>query len=169
MVIFKLIPNCQNYYAGYDGEIYSNFKGKYKKLEKGIQSTGKYYVVSIVMNNLRKSYRVHRLVCLAFYGIPEDKMTASHLNGNWKDNRPENLQWESYSKNHQRKKEHGTDDIGVKNRRSLITFDELLEIRKLLKTNLTQQAIGDIFGVSRLFITKIKNGYRYKGQGDIND
>lgn len=166
-VIFKLIPGSENYYAGSDGNIYSNFGKKFKVLRKSIQKTGKYYHVSVVINGIRKSQRVHRLVCSSFHDLPEnDKMTASHLNGDWRDNRPENLKWETMSENHAKKKEHGTDDIGIKNSRSLIKLSQLTQIRKLLEAgNLTHKEIGEKFGVSRLFITKIKNGHRYKGQG----
>lgn len=167
MVIFKQIPNSDFYFAGSDGIIYSKFKSKYKPLKPGIQSTGKYYSVSIIINNKRKTHRVHRLVCSAFHGLPTcEKLTASHLNGNWKDNRPENLKWESYSDNLQRKKEHGTDDLGVKNSRAKITLEELKQIRILLSEHsLTHDKIGELFGVNRVFITKINTGQRYKNQG----
>jgi hypothetical protein len=166
MVTFKLIPKSQNYYAGSDGHIYSNFGKGYKKLSPGLQSTGKYYFVSVVINNIRKTHRVHRLICLAFHGKPKsNKMTTSHLNGNWKDNRPENLAWESYSKNLSRKKDHGTDDIGVNNSRAKISIEQLRQIRLLLSQGLTHQKIADKFGVNRVFITKIATGYRYKNQG----
>lgn len=166
MVTFKLIPGSENYYAGSDGEIYSNFGKRFKKLVKSTQTTEKYYVVSIIINGVRKSQRVHRVVCLTYHGIPTDKMAASHLNGNWKDNRPENLAWETYSENNNRKKEHGTDDIGTKNSRAKIDIATLIKIRVLLEQGeLTHLEIGKIFGLGRVFITKIKNGHRYKNQG----
>lgn len=170
------IPNHLGYFAGDDGFIYSNCSrgnqkinsNKLRKLKQNIQSTGKYYIVS-VKNNDGKRYtqRVHKLVCITYHGYPlNEKYTVSHINGDWKNNKPINLKWETYSENHQRKKEHGTDDIGIKNSRAKIDLNTLKEIRRLLtEKKLTHKEIGERFNLSRLFITKIANGHRYKGQG----
>lgn len=41
-----------------------------------------------------RTYRVHRLVCLAFHGEPEgDRCEAAHNNGIRDDNRATNLRW----------------------------------------------------------------------------
>lgn len=172
MVNFKTIPNHPGYFAGDDGEIYSSLrKGKprnfnsLRKLKSNIQSSGRYYIVAIKTGNKFKTQRVHRLICSSFHGIPTAKQAVSHLDGNWKNNKPENLKWESYSENNNRKKEHGTDDIGIKNSRAKIDLITLKEIRKLLNEGKTHQLIGDKFGLNRVFITKIANGHRYKGQG----
>lgn len=175
--MLKHIPGFKGYFAGEDGKIYCNLPmgkqsgiGNTRMLAGAIQSSGKYFYVSIKSDNgKRTTKRVHRLVCLAFWGIPNDeKDTVSHLDGNWRNNKPHNLRWESLSDNHNRKKEHGTDDIGVKNSRSSIGLGTLRKIRKLLSLGiLTQKEIGAKFGLSRLFITKIKNGHRYKNQGLI--
>jgi len=113
--------------------------------------------------------RVHRLICIAYHGQPPyEAVTVSHLDGNWRNNKPENLAWESMGENHDRKKEHGTDDIGIKNSRASIDVDTLIKIRKLLKqSSLTHKEIGEKFGLDRVFITKIANGYRYKNQGFV--
>lgn len=172
----KIVPihGFSGYFAGEDGEIYSNRpiglqKGErpLRKLKKYVQSTGKYFYVGLRKDDISKWHRVHRLVCLAFHGLsPHTDYAVSHLDGNWQNNTPSNLIWESYSDNLNRKKEHGTDDIGTNNSRSLIDLETLRKIRKLLKeSTLTQKEIGDKFGLSRLFITKIANGHRYKGQG----
>ena len=169
-MILKPIPNAPGYYAGEDGNIYGNLPigkskiGKLRQLKPGIQSTGKYYVVSVKKDGIRKTHRVHRLICETFHGTPSDtKLTVSHLDGNWKNNIPSNLKWESYSDNLNHKKEHGTDDNGYKNSRAKINKEQLLLIRKLLsEKELTHKQIGNIFNVSRVFITKIANRYRYK-------
>lgn len=175
--MLRPIPGFKGYFAGEDGNIYCNLPigkqsgiGSTRKLKCGVQSSGKYFHVSVKNDDgKRTSKRVHRLVCLAFWGIPNnEKDTVSHLDGNWRNNKPHNLRWESISDNHSRKKDHGTDDIGVKNSRSSIDLETLKEIRRLLVLGtLTQKEIGAKFGLSRLFITKIKNGHRYKNQGTI--
>lgn len=56
---------------------------------------------------------VHRIVCMAFHGMPKDaKLAAAHLDGNAHNNKPENLAWATASENEQMKKEHGTYYIG---------------------------------------------------------
>jgi hypothetical protein len=173
--MLKPIPGFKGYFAGDNGSIYCNLPmgkqigiGNTRELSPAIQSSGKYFYVSIKSDSgKRTTKRVHRLVCLAFWGIPNnEKDTVSHLDGNWRNNKPHNLRWESLSDNHNRKKEHGTDDIGINNSRAHIDIKTLKEIRRLLKLGtLTQKAIGEKFGLNRLFITKIANGYRYKNQG----
>lgn len=170
------IPEFSGYFAGEDGYIYSNHpRGTQKglqplrKLSPGTQTSGKYFIVNIKKDGdgKYKSQRVHRMVCMAFNGPPViDSSTVSHLDGNWKNNKPSNLVWETYSDNLKRKKDHGTDDVGVKNSRASIDLSTLKKIRFLLKQSaLTQEQIGLKFGLSRVFITKIANGHRYKGQG----
>lgn len=164
MVTFKLIPGSENYYAGDDGNIYSKFNEEFKQLAKSIQSTKKYYCLSIVKNTVRKTYRVHRLICEAFHGTPKVGMTCSHIDGNWRNNNPDNLRWESQKDNLERKKIHGTDDKGYRNSRALINEEQLKEIRNRLKDRQTHSSIAKLFKVSRIFITKINSGYRYKDQ-----
>lgn len=164
------IPGFSRYFAGEDGMIYSSHgKGnQLKRLIHNVQTSGKYYVVNLKKDTdtKRKSQRVHRMVCLAFHGEPiSENMTASHQDGNWRNNNPENLKWESYSDNLNRKKEHGTDDIGIKNSRAKIDLETLILIRKLLSHGLTHTFIGNKLGLNRAFISKIANGSRYKGQG----
>lgn len=165
----KQIPEYSDYLAGEDGNIYSTkVSANPRMLKQHVQSTGKYYIVHIMRNDRQlKTNRVHRLICAAFHGVaPSPTHTCSHLDGNWKNNVPSNLKWETYSENHAHKIEHGTMDIGIDNSRAKINIDELREIRALLsKSSLTHKAIGEKFNVNRLFITKIANGHRYKGQG----
>ena len=47
-----------------------------------------------------KNYKVHRLVCEAFYGpAPEGKNVVIHENENALDNRPENIRWGTQKEN----------------------------------------------------------------------
>jgi len=93
-----------------------------------------YYVVGITVSKGRcKPFGVHRLVCLAFNGIPMDGLQASHINGNSKDNRPENLCWETILENNRRKAQHGTQYHGEEHGRSKLTELQIMEIRELRK------------------------------------
>lgn len=172
-MILKPIEGTDFYFAGDDGYIYSivapgpNNKLKNpERLSCSRQSNYPYKIVSIKINGKRITKRVHRLICIAFHGNPPDiNSVASHIDGNCDNNKPDNLCWETQKINLSRKKNHGTDDLGIKNSRAKINLDELKKIRKLLSEGLTHAKIGKILNVSRTFITKISNGYRYKGQG----
>ena len=55
--------------------------------------------VSLWKDGEHKDYLVSRLVASAWHGLPDDGMTVNHINGDWKDNRPENLEWLSQADN----------------------------------------------------------------------
>lgn len=46
-----------------------------------------------------KDYLVARLVAAAWHGAPAEGMTVNHINGNYLDNRPSNLEWISVADN----------------------------------------------------------------------
>lgn len=62
-----------------------------------------------------KQVKVHRLVLEAFVGSCPDGMDGSHQNGKRNDNLITNLLWETPKENNDRKKQHGTYQIGDKN------------------------------------------------------
>lgn len=163
MLNFKIVPLLNfsdGYFAGEDGYIYSTKQMKIlRKLVSSKSNSGTgYYQVSID----GKSRLVHRLVYEAFKGKIEIGKVVSHLDGNKYNNKPENLTSETQKENLSRKLIHGTDDRGFKNSRAKITEEQLKEIKTLLENkNLTHEKIGNKFGVSRVFITKIKNKNRY--------
>ncbi len=55
--------------------------------------------VSVHLGKYCRGIPVHQLVLLAFQGWPPVGMEAMHLNGNPKDNRPENLKYGTHSEN----------------------------------------------------------------------
>lgn len=169
----KPIPNVNGYFVGTDGNIYCDrVRGRYRiidplrmRLVRSHLQSNKKYLKVIIRVDYRKpvSFRVHRLICLAFHGFPIDKQQASHLDGNAFNNKPENLKWENPKENRNRRFVHGTHDRGLNNSRAKINVVQLSEIRLLLaQGELTDTAIGKRFGLLRAFVTKIKLGYRYK-------
>jgi len=168
----KKIPGYKGYYANKKGEIFSAWtqgpksrinEDKLHKRKASLSSSGyPFFPLKREDGKIIGGF-VHRLVSLAFHGVPKMGMTASHLNGNKLDNRAENLVWESLLDNKNRRYKHGTHDSGSNNSRSSLNKEEILEIFKLLKEGeLTHELIAKKFKVSRTTITKINTGTRYK-------
>lgn|SRR3990167_1328636 len=132
------------------------------KIKQGKSTNGYMQVMLKDSEGIRKAERVHRFICEAFNGECPIKHECSHLNGDRADNRASNLIWETTSDNHKRKILHGTDDCGVRNSRAKIDLITLQAIKKMLNTGeFTHKKIGEMFGLGRVFISKIKGGYRY--------
>lgn len=55
--------------------------------------------ISLWKDGTQKDYLVSRLIATAWLGVPAPGMTVNHKNGNWQDNRPENLEWISLREN----------------------------------------------------------------------
>lgn len=76
--------------------------GKYWKegrILKHGKTTNGYDFVYLSVNNNKKNVMVHRIVAETFIPNPEKKETVNHINGNKKDNRVSNLEWNTYKEN----------------------------------------------------------------------
>ncbi len=165
-VEMKEIPGFPNYYAGSDGEIYSNnFKWKkpgdpLRKLRSGSQVNG-YRVVCLPCGASFRSQRVHSLVCSAFHGPRPNGLECSHLDDDKKNNKPSNLKWESSSENKLRKYKNGISDRGVNNSRAIFTEDDVLAVKEMLEKKIPHNYIALIMECSRTTIVRIANNQRY--------
>ena len=156
--------HSKNYVAGDDGFIYSLKSGEPRRLKGSSDGSGNYLVVWAYPDDRPSVTRsVHTLILLAFHGPrPTETSTASHLNGDSHDNRPENLIWEEHAENLLRKNDHGTHDRGLNNSRSCLTPETLQRVRDLLNEgNLIQREIAKEVGISRTMVSRIKNGKKY--------
>lgn len=166
MIEYKEIPGFPFYYAGSDGEIYSNnFKWKregdpLRKLCYGKQSNG-YKMVNLPHQKGFRCQRIHVLICTAFHGNRPKGNECSHLDGNRQNNKPENLKWETPSENKLRKNQHGTHDRGFNNSRAIFTIDDVLAVKEMLEKKIPHQYIAEIMECSRTTITRIANNQRY--------
>jgi hypothetical protein len=166
----KPVPGFDGYFASEDGKVYSSWVTGAKpymkpgKLKELCPFNRGYLAVNLRLNRgVYCSIDIHRVICLTFHGQPPAGYTASHKNGNKYDNTKGNLIWETIGDNIRRKFVHGTHDAGSNNSRAKLDYESVIIIKKLLaKKELTHKEIGDMFGVSRAFITKINTGVRYK-------
>lgn len=99
-IIYKDIPGMENeYQATSDGQIWSLKSKKFLKQQlKGPQGK-EYYYVCICQNNIKKNYRVNRLIAMAFIPNPDNLTCVNHIDNNKLNNSFDNLEWCSYEYN----------------------------------------------------------------------
>lgn len=101
----KPIPDCPGYFADDDGAIWSENRGRTKKLRpfdrKKLDGTSSPYLsVCLLRNGKRCNRFVHDVVALAYHGPrPSADHEVRHLDGNGKNNRPDNLKWGTQEEN----------------------------------------------------------------------
>lgn len=112
----RLIPGWPGYAADDSGAIWrigSNWRGLGDRPLAQTQDRYGYWKVRLRRNGREVKQSVHRLVALAFHGPPEPFWAqVRHLNGDQRDNRPENLKWGTGAENAADRKAHGTEASG---------------------------------------------------------
>jgi hypothetical protein len=94
MEIWKTIPDYEDYQVSSLGNVKSLKWGKERILKTALDSKG-YFNVVILKDKKQKSFRIHKLVAMAFLGHTPDgtnKIVVDHINNVRTDNRLENLQ-----------------------------------------------------------------------------
>ena len=134
--IWKAIPD----HPGYDisnlgrarsvDRVITNSLGRQAKLKGRILKPGLYpfgYHQYALGENFRAP--AHRLVLEAFVGKAPPLFEACHCDGNPKNNRLDNLRWDTRRGNFSDKKRHGTDQIGIRHGMAKLTEDQVKAIR----------------------------------------
>lgn len=110
--IWRPVDGFPDYNVSNMGRVVS-FKRKGKRTFLKMSNGSELYLkVALCRNRKRTTFRVHRLVLIAFKGKPPKGCEASHLNGDSLDCKLSNLQWESRLTNCRRKQDHGTQTNG---------------------------------------------------------
>lgn len=108
-------------------------KGREKILSPGIKDTG-YYNVSLFVDNIGKTHKVHRLVAEAFIPNPDNKPFIDHIDANRLNNRVENLRWVTPTENNAnpifRERQSRCKD---KYKKDIIQYDKFGNIIKIWK------------------------------------
>jgi len=167
----RKIPSSPNddYRAGADGRIYSRTHyagfGRKEFVDwyplAGHQQKGKgYRVVSMCHQNIKVTKSVHRLICEAFHGPPPTaKHQVRHLDGDPKNNRPENLRWGSQVENWLDRKAHGRGCEGEKHPMAKLTNAEAAHLQWAIKKGLcSQHHAARMLGMSRGGISHVVHG-----------
>ncbi len=168
--------------VGYEGLYQVSCRGRVKSLEryavhsvsgqvlvrerilKQYLSKGHYPRVGLHRGGAAKTNSVHQLVCEAFIGPQPQGWHARHLNGDPNDNRAENLVYGEVKENYADSVLHGTNARGEICGNAKIKDGDVLKIRRLLADgNLTQNEIGNMFGVTQSNISyiKLRKGWKH--------
>lgn len=116
--------------------------------------------VTLCANGAKKGRDVHRLVLEAFIGSCPETMECRHGRGGPFDNSLANLQWGTASDNNSVDKyRDGTALFGERNHRAVLSAELVVRI---YETSGSDREIAEALGVSRVTVTCIKNGTRWR-------
>lgn len=157
---WKVIPQWETYDVSRSGHIRNRYTAKI--LKTGIRS-GYRYVVLCHNDRRHKSAAVHRFVAAAFCEKPSGKMEVNHRDGNKLNNHAENLEWVTRSQNQihattHNLKRNGTDSHLWRK----LNPEDVLAIRRLAGTGLSQLAIGKQFNISQTYVHKIVHKKKWR-------
>lgn len=113
----------------------SEFFYKSKILQPCSSNKYGHQVVHLGFDSKKKNVFVHTMVLLAFVGECPNGMECCHINGDAKDNRLENLRWDTHYSNNQDRKLHGMYAVGQNHPMSTLTEKDILAIRSSGKSN----------------------------------
>ena len=156
-VEFASIPGFIGYCASSDGRILScrrrggglPYEDEWHQL--GLYR-GKYLMVTLWQNGVKTVEGIHRLVLLAFVGPPPElNYQACHNDGNRRNNRHDNLRWDTASENCLDRTRHGTWTPKRK-----LTPELVNEIRASLESGMTGKETAKKFGVSETAVGVVK-------------
>lgn len=134
-----------------------NAKTMLGQIRKPRLSKGGYVKINLSIKGYKKTFAMHRLVALHFLpsnGLPQ----VNHIDLDKTNNSVKNLEWVSPQQNIEHAKRHGVYSPITNSRvAKKLTMDQVVQIRELCKTGMTQKNAGKMFAVSPLMISRIIN------------
>jgi hypothetical protein len=140
-------------------------KGEYHTKKEAILKstvTGYYKMIKLEGNN---SVTIHSLVADAFLPLVEGKDYINHIDQNPLNNFYKNLERCTQSENILSANRNGNGNIGEKQADSKLTEKDVLEIKELLKTTISQKEIAKRYNISTTTICDINKGRKWKHIG----
>ena len=151
--------------AGSDGRIYSRTRyagfGRKEYVDwyplKGHKQKHGYMSISLCDQNIKVTKSVHRLVCMAFHGMPHSpSLQVRHLDGNRANNKPSNLAWGTQQENWLDRKAHGRGAAGEKHPMAKLTDKQAATVAEAIKMGLcSQRHAARVLGMSQAGIYDI--------------
>lgn len=102
---------------------------------------------------------IHRLVATYFVENPDNKPDINHIDGNKLNNRADNLEWVTNAENRAHAVRNGLQATGEK--LSKLSREDVVKIRDLAATGMTQKRIADRYSISQQSVSKIVRRSRW--------
>lgn len=161
MKTFKIIEKHPRYEISPDGVIRNRTTKRIKSQYVG--STG-YYMVTFSVKNKSNPERVHRLLAMAFIPNPKNLPEVNHKDGNKLNYCLDNMEWVTHKENMEHAFAYGlANNTGERNGMSKLTEAQVVRIKELLKSGMSQYKIAALIGgISRSAVMNIKNRGQWK-------
>lgn len=126
-------------------------------------TTGGYLCTDIIINEIRHTSKVHRLVAEAFIPNPNCYRVVNHKDGNKKNNHIDNLEWCDHSHNNQHAWDTGLKikKYGEDHPQSSLTQNQADELRRLKASGVKRAELCALFKVSYSTVDKIVGNRQY--------
>lgn len=146
------VRSLDRYVEGKNG-VTKKYAGKILSLVK--QNTG-YMTVGLSKDSVVTSFLIHRLVATAFIDNPENLAEVNHKDGVKGNNNLSNLEWMSRVRNIRHAMGMGLiQGLGEHNPAAKLSELDVIEIKKLIRLNLSKKEIAKVFGVKSATISDI--------------
>jgi len=164
----KTIPNFSRYAADESGNIYSlNYKNSGKtKIIKPSPRDGYYQSMFQRDDGKYCTYKIHKMVMLAFFGERPKGMEVNHKDGNKLNNSVLNLEYITHAANCQHSFDLGLQlpKRGTLNGMAKITEQQVKEIREYVANSKSmyygRKALAEKYGISEAHVKDIVNRRR---------
>ncbi len=165
--MFRIIEDWPSYGVDTNGVVWS-----FKRIQcgdaypmKGCVGKAGHTKVIMTEGNRRTQRLVHHLVLEAFVGPCPPGMECCHLDGNARNNRLDNLRWDTRKGNMADAIRHGTTQRGERTHFAKLTEAQVLEIRELSRQGVARKDVAQRFGVLPSQVWHIVGGRSWKHLG----
>lgn len=172
-VEFRLIPGRTGYAASSDGKIWScrvsdrwhqnAVRDEWRALKVTVRKTCGRHFVDLTENRVTRHHRVSKLIAEAFIGrVPDGYVVAHYPDRDLGNNNASNLRIVTAQENVDHRKEHGTNLVGSKHHRSVLTEDIVGKIRKLHAQGASVLDMAKMFGLDKSTLHLAISGRTWK-------
>lgn len=154
------VPNRPNYFVGSDGSVWSLMTGEPKKRTlTPNKRSGRLYVILSTRKRV-SLMQVSRLVLETFSGPCPPGMECCHNNGNYLDNRPDNLRWDTHGNNMKDCDVHDSFATarGEKNHNAILTSEVVTQIVSFYAAGMKMAGIARRMGLRPSRVNAVLKG-----------